>query len=197
MTPPATAQSGHARVHYAVGSLLAWWGWGQGAAQAFRDALRCQPSFDAYFRLGEELARTRCWPEASEAFREAARLRPSSVDAHGSLAYTLGRAGRWAAAAEAVQALIRLRPHHAELRLLLAAVMRKLHRPHDAIRSLRCAARLKPLPARVSCRLGEALIGGEGWRALVDAYRAARAVESAPSRARATSRVSTAARRAS
>jgi tetratricopeptide (TPR) repeat protein len=172
---------GIARLHCRLGATLAWWGWNWGAAQALRDAVGADPRCaEAYFGLGEALARRGEWSAASHAYREAARLRPADVEVQGSLALALGRAGRWDDAVQALRRLAHLRPLQAEVHVLVGAIQRlKLKRPAEAIRAYRWAIRLELGPAGTRFTLAEALLGAQAWEAAMNAFAAAKRLEPA------------------
>jgi len=174
--PPGTA-----RLHHLLGVALEWCGLREGAAQAFRDAIKGAPDHaHTWFRLGDALARGGRWKEASEAFAEASRRVPESPEYQGNLALSLARASDWDGAVRALRRLAQLRPHEGEGYVLLGSVLKKMKRQDEAIRAFRWAVRLRPSPSSQRFVLGEAFLGEAGWREALDAWRDARGLGSDP-----------------
>jgi tetratricopeptide (TPR) repeat protein len=168
--PPGTA-----RLHSLLGAALEWCGLRDGAAQAFRDAIKDAPDHaHTWFRLGDALARGGRWVEAREAFTEAARRSPESPEYHGNLALACARASDGDGAVRALRRLAELRPHDAEAYVLLGGMLKKLRRHDEAIRAFRWAVRLRPSPSTQRFVLGEALLGERGWREAMTAWDDAR-----------------------
>lgn len=170
-----------ARLHYGLGLALSWWGFSQGAAQAFNDALRIAPDLpEAQFHLGECLARQERWKEAAHAFAAAVRLQPTNAEAQANLVIALCRQEAWLEAAAALERLAVLRPRQAELHLLRGALLQRAGQQVQAIKAFRWAVRLERLPLGTRSFLGEAVLGAAEWAALVERCTGARGVPSDP-----------------
>ena len=165
-----------ARLHFALGRLLASLGTPGLAALAFRDAVRAEPRLaPAHFALGEALGRKGRWGEAAAAYAVAARLR-SDAEYQGNVVYALGRAFLWRDALRACNRFGELLAEDADVLLLRGLILRRLGRANEAILAFRRAAQL---PAPATGRrffLGEALFGGEVWRSAVAALSQARGI---------------------
>jgi hypothetical protein len=125
---------------------------------------------------GDALARASRWREAGEAYRQATRLRPGSVEAHGSLVYALARAHRDSDCVLALGGLIRLRPFDPEPHLLRGVLLGRLGRHIDCVQAFRWAAQLPVAPDGRRFVLGEDLLGFRSWRLLHDHHRSAQAL---------------------
>jgi tetratricopeptide (TPR) repeat protein len=168
------------------------------AVEAYRDAIEADPAcFEAWFALGEVLARDRRWEAAIEAFHAAAALRPADVENQGNLVLALYRSGKLRDAAAAMRRLIDLRPGEPELHLALGAIQCRTRRPWEAIRSLRWAAHLAVPATTKRFLLGETLFGERQWMEVLGHLDAARTpvVLPASARRRRETRVGVAARR--
>lgn len=171
-----TTRSPLARLHFALGRLLASLGTPGLAAFAFRDAVRVEPRLaPAHFALGEALGRKGRWGEAAAAFAAAARLR-SDAEYQGNVVYALGRAFLWREALQACDRFGELLAEDADVLLLRGLILRRLCRANEAILAFRRAAQLPAPAAGRRFFLGEALFGVEAWRSAAAALSQARGI---------------------
>jgi tetratricopeptide (TPR) repeat protein len=168
-----------ARIHAAVARTLDWV-WPRGAAWAYADAIAHAPRDpELHFLRGSALGRSRRWLDAARSLAVAARLRPSSAEYQGALVIALDRAGRRRELVDALQRFAELRPGEGEVHVLLGAVLNRCGRKVEALRAFRLAVRLGSLPATRRLVMGEALLGTDGWRDALAAWREARQIEAA------------------
>jgi len=166
-----------AGLHRRLGDLLLLLGSPGGAAWAYADALRVFPDCArTHLARGDALSRACRWLEASVDYREAARLQPSSLEAHGSLVQALARGRRPAECLAAIDGLIRVRPFDAEPHLLRGALLSRLGRHTHAVQTFRWAAQLKVGPDDRRFLLGEEVLGARSWTSLLAHHRSAQAL---------------------
>ncbi len=165
-----------AQLHLGLGRLLASLGTPALAAFAFRDAVRAEPRLaQAHFALGEALGRKGRWGEAAAAYATAARLR-GNAEYQGNLVYALGRAFLWRDALQACDRFGELLAEDADVLLLRGLILRRLGRANEAILSFRRGVQLPAVPCGRRFGLGEALFGGDAWRAAAAALSQARGI---------------------
>ena len=161
-----------ARLGWRFGRACSFWGWSGGAVVGYREALRHNAHFvDAHFALGEAHLRRREWAESAEAFREVVRREPRNSEALGNLAFALVQQGAVERAAQALRRLGQARPQEPEPHLLVGALFKKQRRMAEAIAAFRFAATLQPAPPGTRFFLGETLLGGKAWTALLQTHR--------------------------
>jgi tetratricopeptide (TPR) repeat protein len=107
------------------------------------------------------------------AFREAIRLKPDYVDAHGELGYSLLGQGKLDEAIAAYREAIRLKPGHSVLLTNLGGALFRQGKPDEAIDAYREAIRLRPDDAEVHNNLGSALVHQGKLDEAVAAFREA------------------------
>ena len=100
-----------APAHFQLGRLAEAGGNVALAETHYRAAMAAdQSDLAACLRLGLIAARAERWPAAADAFREATRRRPDSVEAHANLGNVLLAQGNARAALASYEAALRLRP---------------------------------------------------------------------------------------
>jgi predicted O-linked N-acetylglucosamine transferase (SPINDLY family)/SAM-dependent methyltransferase len=107
------------------------------------------------------------------AYRQAAALNPSFVEAHANAANVLRKLGRREEAVAACKEIIGRRPDAAEPYFSLGNILKELHQPGQAILAYRRAIALRPNFAEVYANLGNVLQGQEAFEEAIDAYREA------------------------
>lgn len=83
---------------------------------------------DTYQRVGQVLARLKCWPAAEVAFREVAGLRWDFARNHSRLADALARQGKWWQVVESLLIATTLDPSRADWFYRLGEAQEKMHR---------------------------------------------------------------------
>jgi tetratricopeptide (TPR) repeat protein len=137
------------------------------AEAALRAALRSDPlSFDALFRLFDQLQRAGRARDALPAIRHAAAAAPGSPRHTALLGEALLAAGEAAAAERALRRALHLAPDGASVRLALARAQLAQRRPADALQTL------QPAPESVerTVLLGAAYAGQSRWSDATAAY---------------------------
>jgi tetratricopeptide (TPR) repeat protein len=117
----------------------------QAAEEPLRKAigLSAEPA-DAQFYLGLALFFQQKYPEATESFGQATRLRPNFGMAYFNLGQCLRQQGNRRGAADAFRSAVRCKPDHLDAHIHLAEVLIQDGRPAEALAPLRDALRLDP-----------------------------------------------------
>ena len=118
----ALQRSPVAETHNVLGTILIAKGDGEGAAAAFRDALKLRPGFpEALVNLAAALYRLDRLDAAEDAYRRALALADGHAEAHNGLGIVLLAAGRMGEAADSFRRAVAHDPGHAEAWFNLAA----------------------------------------------------------------------------
>ena len=128
------------------------------AARTWRTPVERPPELAVYYlNLANALSMKGDVNAAIEAYGEAIRIRPDTLEGHDGLAYVLKRAGRPEEAILALQAAIRLAPTREDLWYRLASSSDRVGRLDEAIAACREAIRIEPEYAAAYSLLGEVL----------------------------------------
>ncbi len=135
--PAAGDAAWRARMHYAIGGLLARHGSDIEAARHFEQALELRPDLDdARLRRGNSLARLRRFEEAEAQYSMLLASTPDDAGVLLRRATVRLNLGRLEAAEADLQRLVALDPASGKAHLRLAAVLRRTGRPQEATRHL-------------------------------------------------------------
>ena len=97
-----------------------------------------------YYALGVDLKEAGALPEAREALRKAAALKPDQGDNWQELGIVSARQGEWEQARQELETARRFSPEEPQVPLFLGEVLWKLGQRSEAMASLRVAIRLAP-----------------------------------------------------
>ncbi len=149
-----------ARMHYAIGGLLARRGADPEAARHLEQALALRPSLrDARLRLANSLARLRRFDDAGAHYSILLESDPDNAGTLLKRATARLQFGRFEAAGDDLERLLALESDNATARLRLAEVLRRTGRSEAAIRELETAlagelpASERPLAHRTAAAL--------------------------------------------
>jgi tetratricopeptide (TPR) repeat protein len=115
-------------------------------------------NYVAHDNLGESLRRQRRTSEAIVHFREAVRIRPTSVEGHNNLGDALIAQGSVEEGAAELRQALRLNPGFPESHVNLGTALNKQGRSAEAIAEYRKAVELRPDSAVALTGLGAALV---------------------------------------
>jgi tetratricopeptide (TPR) repeat protein len=101
-------------------------------------------SAGGYYAVGRQIERTRDWPRAADAYRQALRLDPAHVDARNALAVLLARLGLMPDAEAQLRLALQHAPQRADLHSNLGYLLLLVGRPQEAQAALRNALALDP-----------------------------------------------------
>lgn len=159
-----------AKMHHAVGQVLAERGMMDRAILAFRRALSIREEAMTYNNLGNAYGVKGDFEQAVVAYRKAVSLDPKFAEAWMNLGVTAMRAGEPAMAAEGFRQAAVLLPEDEETHFNLGVALEKTGRPEEAAQAYRRSASLGD--ARAYFNLGEVLESQGRPGDAVAAYRA-------------------------
>ena len=142
-----------AKMHHAVGQVLAERGLMDRAILAFRRALSIREEAMTYNNLGNAYGVKGDFEQAVEAYRKAVGLDPTFAEAWMNLGVTAMRAGEPAMAAEGFRRAAVLLPDDEETHFNLGVALEKTGRPEEAAQAYRRSASLGD--ARAYLNLGQ------------------------------------------
>ncbi|MCG8407148.1 MAG: tetratricopeptide repeat protein [Phycisphaerales bacterium] len=129
-----------------------------GAIQAYREALRIDPTYvEAHVNLGVMLSRKGQLDEAIGEYRTALRTEPNHARAHYNLGNALSAMGRLEEAMQAYRASLENDPAHVESHINLGNLLRQLNQTDEAVAQYRKALETDPRNVTALCNLGAAL----------------------------------------
>jgi tetratricopeptide (TPR) repeat protein len=111
-----------------------------------------------YYALGVDLKDAGALPEAREALRKAAALKPDQGDNWLELGIVYARQGEWGQARQELETARRFSPEDPQVPLYLGEVLWKLGRRSEALASLREAIRLAPSDWQPHYRMASDLV---------------------------------------
>lgn len=159
-----------AKMHHAVGQVLAERGMMDRAILAFCRALSIREEAMTYNNLGNAYGVKGGFEQAAEAYRKAVGLDPQYAEAWMNLGVTAMRAGEPAMAAEGFRQAAVLLPNDEETHFNLGVALEKIGRPEEAAQAYRRSASLGD--ARAYFNLGRVLESQGRPGDAVAAYRA-------------------------
>ncbi len=144
-----------AKMHHAVGQVLAERGLMDRAILAFRRALSIREEAMTYNNLGNAYGVKGAFAQATEAYRKAVGLDPKFAEAWMNLGVTAMRAGEPAMAAEGFRQAAVLLPGDGETQFNLGVALEETGRPEEAAQAYRRSASLGE--SRAYFNLGQVL----------------------------------------
>jgi tetratricopeptide (TPR) repeat protein len=174
--------------HFGQRARTDWYGLrGTEALEGFRRAFAWESeNYLVPFEAGMGFFRANMFPQAAEAFAEAARLHPTHLAARNNLGLSLARLGDIPGARRAYQEALRINPEYAVARNNLANILLAENDLSGAIAEYRRALRSYPEYAEAWYNLGVALAQTGQTAEGITAFR--RAAEIDPKMTEATSR---------
>ncbi len=166
----ARAYPASAKMHHAVGQVLAEQGRVDLAILAFRRALSIREEAMTYNNLGNAYGVKGIFEQAVAAYRKALELDPQFAEAWMNLGVTAMRAGEWAVAADGFRQAAVLLPEDKEAHFNLGVALEKTGRPDDAAHAYRRSEALGD--ARAYFNLGAVLQKQGRSGDAVEAYEA-------------------------
>jgi tetratricopeptide (TPR) repeat protein len=177
-----------ARIHFAIGGLLAYQGKETEAITHFRAATEILPSFqEAQVKLGDALARSGDFSAAVAAYDRALAVDPDNPTTLLRRATALAKQGEERAAVTDLERVTELDPQAAEGWFHLAAAHERLANPSAAARAYETALALDladPEQSFAHLRLGDLLQQRGDLAAALGQYEAALQIEPAATKAR-------------
>jgi arylsulfatase A-like enzyme/Tfp pilus assembly protein PilF len=148
-----------ARSHIELGAAFIALGEAEEAIGHFEEAIRIEPDahHEAYFNLGNVLAKQGKVSEAIGNYSEALQIHPGFAETHNNLGLLLLNQGKVAEAVEHFTEAVRIDPEYAEAHVNLGLALSRQGRAAEAIEHFSEAVRIRPDFAAVHNSLGIAL----------------------------------------
>jgi tetratricopeptide (TPR) repeat protein len=126
-----------------------------------------------HYNLGVAYGELGRWQEATEAFKQAIRIKPDYADAHNNLGAAYSKLGRWQEAVDEYKQAIKIKTDYAEAHYNLGTTYSKLGRYQEAIDEYKQTIRIKPDYADAHNNLG--IVYGElgRYQEAVESYKQA------------------------
>jgi tetratricopeptide (TPR) repeat protein len=107
-----------------------------------------------HYNLGVSYGELGRWREATEAYKQAIRIKPDYADAHNNLGVAYSKLGRYQEAIEAFRQAIKIKTDYAEAHYNLGTTYGKLGRSQEAIDEYKQTIKIKPDYAGAHFNLG-------------------------------------------